>query len=162
VKIEQVTARKAELAVGLVLVGIAAIVIREAVRLGSGWGPSGPQPGFFPFISAVIMAVGTLIAMVQAVRARQTAVLYDSADQVLEVLKVGGPIVAAVVLLQYVGFYLMTGLYMGLFALWYGRYRWYVALAAAVILPAVIYFAFERGFRISLPKSVLYGDLIPF
>jgi putative tricarboxylic transport membrane protein len=110
----------------------------------------------------VIMAVGTLIAMVQAVRARQTAVLYDSADQVLEVLKVGGPIVAAVVLLQYVGFYLMTGLYMGLFALWYGRYRWYVALAAAVILPAVIYFAFERGFRISLPKSVLYGDLIPF
>jgi hypothetical protein len=26
----------------------------------------------------------------------------------------------------------------------------------------VLYFALERGFRIALPKSALYGDLIPF
>jgi putative tricarboxylic transport membrane protein len=162
VKLAQLDTRKAELAVGLVLIAIAATVIRESFRLGAGWGASGPQPGFFPSISASIMLVGTLIAMSQAVRAERTSPLFESADQAREVLKVGGPLVAAVLLLQYVGFYLMTALYMGLFAIWYGRYRWYVGLMVGILLPVILYLAFERGFRIALPKSVLYGDLIPF
>jgi putative tricarboxylic transport membrane protein len=75
---------------------------------------------------------------------------------------VGLPIAAAVVALPYLGFYVTTALYTGLFAAWYGRYRWYVALAAGLLLPVALYFAFERGFRIPLPKSVGYGDALPF
>jgi hypothetical protein len=162
VRLEQLDTRKAELAVGLVLVAIAGLVIRESLRLGAGWGASGPQSGFFPGISAGIMLLGTLFTMAQAARSRRTSPLYDSADQVREVLKVGGPLVAAVLSVQYLGFYLMAAVYMGFFALWYGRYRWYAGLAAAILLPIILYLTFERGFRISLPKSALYGDLIPF
>ena len=153
--------RKLEIAVGLIFIAIAAIVVREVLRLGAGWGPSGPQPGFFPLLSTLTMAIAAVAVIVRAFRAPPKA-LFDSRDQALSVAKVGLPIVAAVVSLQYLGFYVMTGLYMGLFSAWYGRYRWYVALAAGVLLPVVLFFAFERGFRISLPKSMLYGNGLGF
>jgi putative tricarboxylic transport membrane protein len=162
VKLAQLTTRKAEVAVDLIIVAIAAIVIRETVRLGPGWGPSGPQPGFFPFVCAVVMATFTLAALVQTLRSPGTSALFDTPDEARELLKVGVPMLAAVASIQVLGFYLMTALYMGLFSAWYGRYRWYVVLAASVLVPVVLFFTFERGFRIALPKSAWYGDLIPF
>jgi hypothetical protein len=108
------------------------------------------------------MAAFTVIAVVQTIRAGNTRPLYDTPEEAREVLKVGVPIVAAIASLPYLGFYVMSAVYMAFFATWYGRYRWYVALTIAVLVPAVLYFAFERGFRIGLPKSALYGDLVPF
>ena len=48
--------KRAEIVVGLFFIAIAAIVIRETIRLGAGWGVSGPQPGFFPLIAAALVA----------------------------------------------------------------------------------------------------------
>jgi len=159
-RLAQLDTRKAEIVVGALLVATAAIVVRETVRLGAGWGLSGPQPGFFPAIAALLMAVGAVVLIVRAARGPGRP-LFDSQDQAVSVLKVGAPLVAAVVSLQYLGFYLMTALYVGLFALWYGRYRWYVALSAGLVLPIALFLAFERGFRIPLPKSVLYPSILP-
>ena len=161
-KIEQLDVKKAEVAVAAALLAVAAVVVFEAQRLGAGWGPSGPQPGFFPRIAALVMAVCVVVAAVQAIKQPGSKPLYESGGQCREVLKVGGPIVAAVCALSFIGFYVMTALYMGLFSLWYGRYRWYVALAVALVLPIVLFFTFERGFKISLPKSPWYGSLTPF
>jgi putative tricarboxylic transport membrane protein len=161
VRLARLDTRKAEIVVGLILMALAALVIRETLRLGAGWGPSGPQPGFFPTLAALVMAASAVAAVVRAARAPGTA-LFESREQAVDVLKVGLPIAAAVVALPYLGFYVTTALYTGLFAAWYGRYRWYVALAAGLLLPVALYFAFERGFRIPLPKSVGYGDALPF
>jgi putative tricarboxylic transport membrane protein len=161
VRLARLDTRKAEIVVGLILMALAALVIRETVRLGAGWGPSGPQPGFFPTLAALVMAASAVVAIVRTARAPGTA-LFESREQAVDVLKVGLPIAAAVVALPYLGFYVTTALYTGLFAAWYGRYRWYVALAAGLLLPVALYFAFERGFRIPLPKSVGYGDALPF
>ena len=49
--------RKAEIIVAFFFVAIGIIAIVDAVRLGFGWGPSGPESGFFPFY----LGVGTLI-----------------------------------------------------------------------------------------------------
>ena len=160
-RLAQLDTRKAEVAVGLILIAIAATVVRETLRLGAGWGPSGPQAGFFPLLSALVMAVAAVVAVVRAVRGTR-APLFESDEHARSVVKVGAPLVAAIVSLPYLGFYVMTALYMGFFAAWYGRYRWYVALAAAIVLPVVLFFTFERGFRISLPKSVLYGSVLAF
>jgi putative tricarboxylic transport membrane protein len=154
--------RVGEIVVGLALILVAGVVIRESVRLGAGWGASGPQPGFFPFWCAVVMAGGTLVAIAQALRDPTVRPLFDSPAAALEVLKVGVPMALAVASLPTLGFYVMTAVYVGGFAAWYGRYRWYVSLAGGVLLAIVLYIVFERGFRIALPKSVLYGDRVPF
>ena len=49
--------RKAQIIVAFFFVAIGIVVIVDAVRLGFGWGPSGPESGFFPFY----LGVGTLI-----------------------------------------------------------------------------------------------------
>ena len=159
-RLAQLDSRKAEIVVGALLVATAAIIIRETVRLGAGWGLSGPQPGFFPTIAALLMAIGAGVLIVRAVRSPGSP-LFESRDAAVSVLKVGGPLAAAVASLEYLGFYLMTALYVGFFAMWYGRYRWFVAAAAGLLLPVALFFAFERGFRIPLPKSVLHPSVLP-
>ena len=158
---QHLTTKKCEVAVGLVIVSLAALVARETFRLGAAWGSSGPQAGFFPLISAALMALGAAVVLARALRTAARP-LYESQDQLVSVLKVAAPLALAVASIEYVGFYVMTALYMAFFAAWYGRYRWYVVLAVSLLLPAVLFFAFERGFRISLPKSMLYGDVISF
>ena len=49
--------RKAQIIVAFFFIAIGVIVIVDAIRLGYGWGPSGPESGFFPFY----LGVGTLI-----------------------------------------------------------------------------------------------------
>jgi putative tricarboxylic transport membrane protein len=153
-----VNTRVGELVVGVALILVAALVIRECLRLGAGWGASGPQPGFFP----LWCVVGVIVVIVQTLRGPVGRPLFDEPEDARQVLKVGLPMVAAIASLPVLGFYVMTALYMGFFAAWYGRYRWYVVLAVSIILPLVLFFTFERGFRIAMPKSALYGDAIPF
>jgi hypothetical protein len=162
VRIEQLDTKKGELAIGAAFVLIAAIVVAEATRLGAGWGPSGPQPGFFPRIAALAMALTSAVTMIRAGRRTGHRPLFASASQCREVLKVGGPMAAAVCALSFIGFYAMAALYMGLFSLWYGRYRWYVALGIALVVPIVFFLTFERGFKILLPKSLWYASGLPF
>jgi putative tricarboxylic transport membrane protein len=162
VKLAYLNYRATELAVGIALLIVAGLVIRETLRLGAGWGPSGPQAGFFPFWSAVVMAVGTVVAMVQALRTPNTRPLFDTPAEAREVVRVGVPLAVAMISVEWLGYYLMTALYMGFFGIWYGRYRWYLVLPVAVLLPTALYFGFERGFRIALPKSIWYGTFIPF
>jgi tripartite tricarboxylate transporter TctB family protein len=61
------------------------------------------------------------------------------------------------------GFYVATGLYMGGFAWWIGRYKiWWVALIT-LAFPLAIFLAFELGFQVNLPKSFLYDrGIAPF
>jgi hypothetical protein len=80
----------------------------------------------------------------------------------LEVVKVAAPMVAAVVLLPYLGFYMVTALYLGLFAVWYGRMPWYLVLPLGIAVAVVAFYAFEQGFKVLLPKSIFYGYFLPF
>jgi hypothetical protein len=49
---------------------------------------------------------------------------------------------------------------MGFFAWYLGRYKIHWILATAVITPFLIYLVFEVGFKLLLPKSLLF-QLIP-
>lgn len=49
--------RKAQIIVAFFFIAVGIVVMVDSVRLGFGWGPSGPESGFFPFY----LGVGTLI-----------------------------------------------------------------------------------------------------
>jgi hypothetical protein len=73
------------------------------------------------------------------------------------------PTIAAVALIGYLGFYVITALYMSFFAAVIGRYRWHWIPVIAVLFPLALYLIFEVGFRVGLPKSELYDlGLTPF
>ncbi len=130
----------------------------------SGTEPGGIGAGFYPFWSATVVLV---CAGVVGYTAWSTHTPGPSAfagrESVVSVLKLIVPMLVATTAILWLGFYIVSGLYMGLFARWIGRYNWLWVLLLTVGMPAAIYAVFELGFRVSLPKSFLYGlDVLPF
>lgn len=154
-----VDVRKAELVAAGFLALIAVIAVVESVGIGAGWGASGPQPGFLPFLMGTAIAVGAIAVAVRAILAGDQGTVFEQKEEIWEVLRVGVPILLAVVSIYVLGFYLMVALYSAAFIVWYGHYRWYVVVPAAVALTAVLYWALEFMFRAFLPKSIFYGDM---
>lgn len=129
----------------------------------TGTQPGGIGAGFYPFWSAfVVFACGGVIAY-RSQRGPLGAPAFEGREGVFSVLKLVIPMVVATVAIKWLGFYIVSGLYMGLFARWIGQYNWLWVLLLTVGMPAAIYGAFELGFRVSLPKSFLYDlGVLPF
>jgi hypothetical protein len=58
-------------------------------------------------------------------------------------------------LIPYLGLYVSSALLIGVFMRWFGKYRWWVAIAVAVGVPVVTFFMFEIWFLVPLPKGPL-------
>src|SRR5256885_3150475 len=126
--------------------------------------PGGVGAGFYPFWSAFVVFVCAAVVVYKSWRSDVVGPpVYEGREGILAVTKLVIPMIVAVVAIRWLGFYIVSGLYMGLFARWIGRYGWLVVALVALGMPAAIYAAFELGFPVSLPKSFLYDlDVLPF
>jgi hypothetical protein len=126
--------------------------------------PGGIGAGFYPFWSASLVLACAAVVGYKAWSSRTPGpAAFEGREAVVSVLKLILPMVAATFLILWLGFYIVSGLYMALFARWIGRYNWLITAALAVGLPAGIYAAFEIGFKVLLPKSFLYSaGVLPF
>jgi hypothetical protein len=148
-------------ATAAVLVAVAAIAMFDsrgsALFDPTGRFPGGIGPGFYPFWAAAVMAVGGLIVIFRTARTEaSTGAVFESREGVGALLKLVGPMLVATAAMTWLGFYLVTCLYMGFFARSIGRYRWLWVALIAIAFPVAIYLVFELGFRVRLPKSALY------
>lgn len=135
----------------------------EGYRLGAGWGDTGPQAGFFPFVLSALMLLGGLWAAIQAWVTADPRPYFEDPQEIKDLLKVGIPIVLAIAAVPWLGVYLMSGIYLFLFALWYGRHPWWLALGVGVAFPVLMFFALQVGFHISMPRSIwARSGLVPF
>jgi putative tricarboxylic transport membrane protein len=146
--------RTADLTTALALIAISALVVWDALRLGIGWGSDGPQSGFFPFWLAVIVIGACAAIAVQAAR-RPPARPFVRREQVGPVLTALVPAAAFVLLTGLVGLYVATGLYLGVYMRWIGRYSWAAILVLSLAFPVVTFFVFEKWFLVPMPKGPL-------
>ncbi|MDP9264849.1 MAG: tripartite tricarboxylate transporter TctB family protein [Chloroflexota bacterium] len=129
----------------------------------TGTAPGGIGAGFYPFWSAALIAVaGVIVAYVSLARPQPAQGVFRGRESVVSVLKLIVPMVVATTSIIWLGFYLVTGLYMGFFARFFGHYRWIWVAVITLAFPLAIYAAFELGFRVSLPKSIFYNFGLPF
>jgi putative tricarboxylic transport membrane protein len=146
--------RTADLVTALVLMAVGVLVLADALRLGIGWGTDGPRSGFFPFWLAILLLGCCVAIAIQAWR-RQSDKPFLSRDSVGPVLKVLLPATAAVVATQFLGLYVATALYMGLYMRWIGRHSWLTVALMSVAFPVVTFVVFERWFLVPMPKGPL-------
>jgi putative tricarboxylic transport membrane protein len=126
--------RTADLVTASVLMLVAGVVLFDAVRLGVGWGTDGPRSGFFPFWLALFMLAACVGIFVQALRTPSTKPFATRA-QLAPVLKVLIPATGLVVVMQFVGLYVASALYIAVYMRWIGRHRWLTVLVIAVGIP---------------------------
>jgi hypothetical protein len=146
--------RAADLLTALALMAVGGLVLADALRLGIGWGTDGPRSGFFPFWLAVILLACCLAIAAQAWRGR-TAKPFVRRDGVAPVLKMLLPATAAVVVTQFLGLYVATALYMGLYMRWIGRHSWLAVAVMSLAFPVITFVIFERWFLVPMPKGPL-------
>ena len=104
--------RAADLTTAALLMAVGALVVRDALRLGVGWGTDGPKSGFFPFWLAVVLLACCLGIVVQALR-RADRAPFVARGALGPVLTVLWPAIAAVLLMRFVGLDVASALYMG-------------------------------------------------
>jgi hypothetical protein len=166
----------------------AAIILIAAVAMFDSRAAFSPSAGtaigdvgarWYPFWAATIMGIASVVVAYRAMTTPQPAEgAFHGSQSVFAVLKLAVPMLVYAFLIGGIGFrtaeftytivpklgfYLATGLYMGLFAWWLGRYKIWRVAAITVAFPIVIFLIFEIGFRVSLPKSFLYSSgVLPF
>ena len=146
--------RTADLTTAGVLLAGALLVIWDSLRLGIGWGTDGPKSGFFPFWLAVVMITALVVIDAQALR-RSDHVPFITRAQLRPVLKTLLPAVGYVVIMPWIGLYVASAAYMGLYMRWIGRYEWPFVLALSVGFPLVTFVVFEKWFLVPMPKGPL-------
>ena len=146
--------RTADLTTALVLIAGGILVIWDSVRLGVGWGTDGPQSGFFPFCLAVILIGACGIIGTQAWR-RSSRTPFVTREQLRPVLTTLLPSTGFVVLVQFLGLYVATALFIGFYMRWIGRYGWVGVILLAVLFPVLTFVVFEKWFLVPMPKGPL-------
>ncbi len=151
-----VSNRTMDIVIALLLLGASAVVIADSTRLGFRWiDNQGPASGYFPFYIAVFMAVASIGNLVSAVLGRtaggdETFVGRAALGRVLAVFV---PAIVYVAMVQYLGIYVASAIFIFFFMMLIGKEKLVRSLAVSIAVPLVLFFMFEVWFLVPLPKG---------
>lgn len=150
-----------EIIVAALLLAFGALIAWTSFQLGAKWGDDGPQAGYFPFYIGLIIAVSSLITLLQGLRSRtpRPHEAFVERGQFKLVLAVLIPAVVYVLAIQWFGIYLASAAYMAVFMVWLGKYAWWKAVLLGVTVSVIVYLMFEVWFKVALHKGSLYNPL---
>ena len=159
----KVKLKTVEISAAVLLLGLGALIFYKSLELGAGWGFSGPEPGFFPLVLTVLVLVGCVTVLFLAFRQPAGETFFEVSQEVVDLLKVGLPILVSVALLRWLGIFLVSGLYLGFFMIYYGKYKWWQGLIGAILLPVILWFLLRQVLNLAMPMSFLYRQgVTPF
>jgi hypothetical protein len=160
--------RRADIYVGLFLMAVGLLVLGDAIRLGFGWGMSGPEAGFFPFYMGLGIVICTFFIVRRGIKILKKEgmgkplIRQGGLTQILWVLI---PAAGMVLLTEIIGLHLATVLYLAFYMGVVGKLHWGKVILISILVPLVVYVVFDKVFLIPLPEGFLGGNimaLIPF
>jgi hypothetical protein len=143
-----------EVLMALFLLAIAVLVIKDSLRVGTGWSDDGPRSGYFPFYIGVLLALASGWVLLGTLRrwASDKAVFAEH-EQLRLVFAILWPMVAYVAAIFFIGIYIASAVLISYFMARYGRYKWAITLPVAIGVPLFFFIVFERWFLVMLPKG---------
>jgi hypothetical protein len=143
-----------EMVVALVIFVFGAVVVYDSARIGAQWAEDGPQGGYFPFYIGLLTCLSAVVVFAKAAfdagRGRKAFV---SVEQLKMVLKLFVPTVVFVGLIQFIGLYGASTIFIAFFMMWLGKYSWIKAVPVAVAVSLALFLLFEVWFKVPLPKG---------
>ncbi len=145
-----------EALVALCVLVLGATVIFGSRKLGSGWTTDGPGAGYFPFYIGSLLCISAVGVFYQTVfgKSKNTEAFVNK-EQLKRVLSVFLPALVYVGAIQFVGLYVASVIYIGLFMVILGKFSIIKSVIAAVVINVVFFFMFEVWFKVPLFKGSL-------
>jgi putative tricarboxylic transport membrane protein len=157
--------RRADIFVGLGMMLVGIIALGDAIRLGFGWGISGPAAGFFPFYMGLGILICTIFIVAKAVKTYRKdgpgkpLIQEGGLTQILWILI---PAIGVFLLTELIGLHLATIFYLAFNIRVLGKMSWVKVILLSVLIPLSMYIVFDKVFLIPLPLGLWGGSLIPF
>ncbi len=147
---------KVEAAVALFVLLLGVLVLQGSWKLGSKWTTDGPGAGYFPFYIGLILCISGAVLFLQAVfgKKRNMDIFVDN-EQVKRVLQVLVPAIVYVLVVQFLGLYVASAIYIAGFMIVLGHYSPAKSIAIAVIINVIFFLMFEVWFKVPLFKGSL-------
>lgn len=152
-----VSIRTMEIVVAALLIAMSSLYIWDSWRIGFGWiEGQGPAAGFFPFWVALIMGAASVVNLARALVRREPdgGGRFVSRAAFGRVLMVLVPTAVYVLLIQFIGIYVASALFIVGFML-ASREPIARSIAVGIGVPIALFFMFERWFLVPLPKGPL-------
>lgn len=131
--------------------GIAVVV--QSLDNGIGWSTAGVESGTFPFMTGLIVAVGSLYNLVRGwLRGREIIVDRTAFRRTVALFLPAAVFVAVIPL---VGLYVGSAGYLLFTLRWQSKLTLLRALAIAIVVTAGLYVVFEWSFQVALPHGLL-------
>ncbi|MGA7808743.1 tripartite tricarboxylate transporter TctB family protein [Bradyrhizobium sp.] len=148
--------RSVEIVVSLLLLALAALLGYDNWRTGNSWDSTGPEPGYFPFYLAVILAGASLYGLIAAYLAQQeTTQTFVTWAQLRRVMAVFVPTLLFCLATQFLGLYVASFLLIAGFMRWVGKIAWWKSLLTAFLFTAAMFVTFDIAFDVIMPKGPL-------
>src|SRR5262249_7144986 len=155
-----IDSRAVEIVVSLALLALALTLGYDNWRTGIGWDSTGPQPGYFPFYLAVILAAASLFGLVKAAASRGLArETFVTQAQFRRVMAVFVPTLAFCAVTQFLGIYVASFLLISGFMRLVGKIAWWKSLLTAFAFTAIMFVTFDLVFDVIMPKGPLEAAL---
>ena len=149
-----VSVRTVEIIVAVLFLIVAGVVVYDSNRIGFGWASDGPQAGYFPFYIGLLIAIVSIINLVQAILSPDLGrKAFVKQSQFRAVLAVLVPMAVYIAAIYVVGIYVASVLFIAVFMRWLGRFGWIKIVLVSLLVPFGLFLMFEVWFLVPLPKG---------
>ena len=148
--------RTVEMVTAALIILFGAGVAFDSYRLGARWGDDGPQAGYFPFYVGLLICFAGAGILVRALRdAALASETFVERGQLKLIFTVLVPATVYVSLIEYLGFYVASTLFIAYFMRQIGKYSWIKVAPIAIGVSVAFFLVFEIWFQVPLPKGPL-------
>lgn len=157
-EVSAVSNRTLEIAVCVFFLALGALIMYDSLRIGAGWSDEGPKSGYFPFYIALLMTIATVANLVSVLRSAEAG-SFVSRPQLKLVMAVFLPCVVYVGVMQFVGLYVSSAIFITVFMRWQGKFSIAKSAACGLGVTVVLFLMFEIWFKVPLIKGPLEAAL---
>lgn len=157
-----ISRRALEIAAAALTGAFGVVVVVSSFDNGIGWSSAGVDAGTFPFLTGIIIVLGSLYNLAQGALGRGTLAIVRTAITPSELRRLAGLFVPAaifVAVIPLIGMYVASAGYVFAVLALPRRQSVMRALGIAAATPLALYVVFERMFQVSLPHGALGAAL---
>ena len=146
--------RTLEIITAVFFLVVGSIVMWDSSRAGAGWGADGPQSGYFPFYIGLLMNIASAVNLALAIKSSK-AESFVSRVEVKLVMAIFLPCMVYVAVMQWLGLYVASLVFIAIFMRWQGKFSWFKSVLTSAIVVVVLFVMFEIWFKVPLIKGPL-------